>query len=165
MDPNCTFTCFFCTKHWSNESEKSWGTWRKRWWCHSKSYTPWYYSDFWLEVLTRINFTQQNIANLIPIIFHTFRFPSTVPSKTHTFGCHVFSESFCFTFAVCFFSVYGFNTFVRMSSMNWRAPAVFLLHVLMWQCLKIKGLYISIYLSQNPPATPSTDNKVSFNLQ
>ena len=55
-----------------------------------------------------------------------------------------------------FFSVYGFNTFVRMSSMNWRAPAVFLLHVLMWQCLKIKGIYISIYLKIHQQPLPPT---------
>lgn len=153
MDPNCTLTCFFAPRIWSNESEKS-GQVR---WCHSKSYTV---------VLQRLLVGGSQANQLHPFLHrkshhHKFSqkvfFPSTVPLKNLILSCVIFfSESFCFTFAICFFSVYGFNALVRMSSMNWRAPAVFLLHVLMWQCLKINGIYISIYLKIHQQPLPPT---------
>lgn len=100
MDPNCTLTCFFAPRIWSNESEKS-GQVR---WCHSKSYTV---------VLQRLLVGGSQANQLHPFLHrkshhHKFSqkvfFPSTVPLKNLILSCVIFfSESFCFTFAIVFF--------------------------------------------------------------
>ena len=142
---------FFCTKDWSNESEKSWGMWS-----HSKSHKV---------LLERLLVGGSHTTQLHPAKhcqshphnFSHISLPFNCSFKNSYFWVSCFLRVFLLHFRfLFFFSVYGFNTFVRMSSMNWRAPAVFLLHVLMWQCLKINGIYISIYLKIHQQPLPPT---------